>query len=96
MSLWRWPQDRRRPCWQTEAFRRGRHRGGPAAGQLAAGVDRPEAGGGEGGEHARMRPHRIGYAFAAGQPGADQLVGVTAVGLAQAGQTLARRSPHGV
>ena len=75
------------PAGQTAAmlaergFAAGAALGGPAAGQLAAGVHGSEAGGGEGGEHARMRPHRVGDAFAAGEPGADQLVGVAPVGL---------------
>src|SRR5262249_32467546 len=45
----------------------------------AARVDRPEGGGGEGGEHARVAGDRIGDALAAGQPGADQLPGVALV-----------------
>ena len=59
--------------------------GSSAAGQLVAGVHRAERGGGEGGEHARVGAHRLGDAFAAGQPGADQLVGVAAVGLRAGG-----------
>jgi hypothetical protein len=47
----------------------------------AAGVDRAEAGGGEGREHARVRGDGLGYAFAAGQPGADELAGVALVDL---------------
>src|SRR5262249_47099127 len=45
----------------------------------AARVDRPEGGGGEGGEHAWVPGDRVGYAFAAGQPGADELPGVALV-----------------
>ena len=57
------------------------------AGVLAdrAGVDRAERRGGEGDEHGRMRGHRRGDALAADQPGADDLEGVTAVGLGAAG-----------
>ena len=43
------------------------------------GVDRPERGGGEGREHARMSGDRFGDAFAAGQTGADELAGVALV-----------------
>ena len=56
-----------------------------SAGQLAAapagagGVYGPEAGGGEGGEHARMRGDGLGDALAAGQAGADDLAGVVLV-----------------
>ena len=78
------------PVLAEGGFAAGAASGGPAAGQLAAGVHGPEAGGGEGGEHARMRPHRVGDAFAAGEPGADQLVGVPPVGLG-AGRADARR-----
>src|SRR5262249_56219485 len=58
----------------------------PAPGDLAsggegAGVDGAEGGGGEGGEHARVDGHGFGHAFATGEPGADELVGVGAVGL---------------
>ncbi len=81
VCLWRWPQDRRRPCRQSDGFAAGTAAGGPAAGQLAAGVHGAEGGGGEGGEHARVRGDGVGDAFAAGQPGADELVGVAAVGL---------------
>ena len=45
----------------------------------AAGVDRAERRGGEGGEQARVRGDGLGHTFAAGQPGADQLAGVTLV-----------------
>ena len=45
----------------------------------AAGVDRAEGGGGEGGEHARVRGDRLGDAFASGQAGADELAGVALV-----------------
>ena len=45
------------------------------------GVDRAEGGGGEGGEHARVRRQRLGHALATGQPGPDELVGVGPVGL---------------
>ena len=46
-----------------------------------AGVDRAEGGGGEGGEHGRVTGDVFGDAFAADQPGAEELEGVTAVGL---------------
>ena len=62
-------------------FAAGAAAGGPAVGRDDAGVDGAEGGGGEGGEHARMRGHRFRDAFAAGEPGADELVGVAAVGL---------------
>src|SRR6266536_2867579 len=57
---------------------------GPAGQQLAAlagagGVDGPEAGGGEGGEHARMPGHGLRDALAASQAGADDLLGVLLV-----------------
>ena len=55
--------------------------GDPAAVGGDAGVDGAEGGGGEGGEHARVDGDRLGHAFAACQPGADELVGVGAVGL---------------
>ena len=45
------------------------------------GVDGPEGGRGEGGEHGRMGGDGGGDAFAAGEAGADELVGVGAVGL---------------
>ena len=44
-----------------------------------AGVDRAERGGGEGGEHARVRGDRLGDAFASGQARADELAGVALV-----------------
>ena len=47
----------------------------------APGVDRPEARGGEGGEHARMRRDGLGDALAAGHTGADELPGVALVDL---------------
>ena len=52
------------------------------AGVLAddAGVDGAEGGGGEGGEDGRVGGDGFGDAFAAGQAGADELVGVAAVG----------------
>ena len=53
----------------------GQHR--PAA--LAAGVNGAEARCGEGGEHARMGRYGLGYPFAPGEPGADELPGVTFV-----------------
>jgi hypothetical protein len=46
-----------------------------------AGVDGAEGRGGEGGEHTRMGRHRFGDAFAADEPGSDQLVGAGPVGL---------------
>ena len=45
----------------------------------AAGVDRAERGGGEGGEHARVRGDRLGDALASGQARADELAGVALV-----------------
>jgi len=45
----------------------------------AAGVHGAEGGCGEGGEHARVRGDRLGYAFAASEPGTDELAGVTLV-----------------
>ena len=59
-----------------------------------AGVDRAEGGGGEGGEHARVRGDRLGDAFASGQAGADELAGVALVSAEQDGQTASRRLPH--
>ena len=41
-----------------------------------AGVDRAEGGGGEGGEHARVRGDGLGDALAARESGADELPGV--------------------
>ena len=57
------------------------------AGVLAdgAGVDRPEGRGGEGDEDGGVGGDGRGDAFAAGQPGADELVGVAPVGLGAAG-----------
>ena len=49
------------------------------AAALAAGVDRAEGRGGEGGEHARVLSDRFGDALAAGQAGADELAGVALV-----------------
>jgi hypothetical protein len=46
-----------------------------------AGVHRAEGGGGEGGEHGRVRGDGLGDALATDQPGADDVVGVAAVGL---------------
>ena len=45
----------------------------------AAGVDRAEGRGGEGGEHARVRSDRFGDALAAGKARADELAGVAFV-----------------
>ena len=69
-----------RPCGQRRALasRRGRHGQDGLAAQ-AAGVDRAEGGGGEGGEHARVRGDRLGDAFASGQARADELAGVPLV-----------------
>ena len=53
---------------------------GSAAGD-DAGVDQAEGGGGERGEHARVRSQRFGHSLATGQPGPDELVGVGPVGL---------------
>src|SRR5262249_7843509 len=63
--------------------------GDPATARDHAGVDRPEAGGGEGGEHTRVDGDRFGHAFAAREPSADELVGVGPVGLG------ARRADRG-
>ena len=56
------------------------------AGVLAdrAGVDRAERRGGKGDEDGGVGGHGRGDAFAAGEPGADELVGVTPVGLGAA------------
>ena len=59
---------------------------GAASGDLAAvagdaGVHGAEGGGGEGREHARVDGDGFGDALASGEPGADELVGVGAVGL---------------
>jgi hypothetical protein len=54
-----------------------------------AGVDGTEGGCGQGGEHARVLGHGGRDAFAAGQPGPDELVGVGPVDLG------ARRAPGG-
>ena len=57
---------------------------GPVGAGVAAdrpGVHRAEGGGGEGGEHGRVGGDGFGDAFAADQPGADDMVGVAAVGL---------------
>jgi hypothetical protein len=56
-----------------------------AAGDLPAGylhsrMDGAEGRGGEAGEHARVGGDGLGHALAAGQSGADELVGVSAVG----------------
>ena len=58
-----------------------------SAGVLAdgAGVDGAEGGGGEGEEHGGVGGDVGGDAFAAGQPGPDDLVGVAAVGFGAAG-----------
>src|SRR5262249_18813908 len=50
------------------------------AGQLNTGVHGTKGRGGEGGEYARVNRDRLGHAFATGQTGADQLVGVGPVG----------------
>ena len=57
------------------------------AGVLAdrAGVDRAEGRGGEGDEHGRVGGDGRGDALAADEPGADEVVGVAAVGLGAAG-----------
>ena len=54
--------------------------GAPLAAPLPAGVDRAEAGGGEGDEQPRMAGDAVGDALAAVQTGPDQLVGVGPVG----------------
>ena len=51
------------------------------AAALAAGVDRAEGRGGEGGEHARVSADRFGDALAADQARADELAGVALVDL---------------
>ena len=48
-------------------------------------MDRAEGRGGEGGEYERVPGHGLGDALAAGQPGADQVEGVAAVGFGAAG-----------
>ena len=60
----------------------------------AAGVDRAEGRGGEGGEHARVRGDRLGDALAAGQAREDELAGVALYSAEQAGQTVSRRLPQ--
>ena len=57
------------------------------AGVLAdrPGVDRAERRGGEGDEHGRVSGDVGGDAFAADEPGAEEVVGVAAVGLGAAG-----------
>ncbi len=52
---------------------------------LAAGVDRAEGWGGERDEQARVRAHRFGDAFAAGQAGADEVIRVRPIGLRAGG-----------
>ena len=54
---------------------------GAGVGPDGAGVDRAEGGGGEGGEHGRVSGDVFGDTFAADQPGAEELEGITAVGL---------------
>ena len=49
------------------------------------GVDGPERGRGQGGEHGRVGGDGVGDAFAADEAGADELVGVGAVGLGAPG-----------
>ncbi len=70
-------------------------------------VDGAEAGGGEGGEHARVRGDAGGDGLASAQSGGDELVGVVAVdgraggaaggaAVAAADQQFARREPAGI
>jgi hypothetical protein len=75
--------------------------GAPLAAPLQAGVDRAEAGGGEGNEQAGMRPDRGGDSLAAFQAGSHQLVGVGPVGggarrAARLAPVAAGREQHGV
>ena len=83
-----------RPCWQRAGVAAGVAGLGPAgaagpvgAGVLAdrAGVDRAEGRGGEGDEDGGVGGDGGGDAFAADEPGADEVVGVAAVGLGAAG-----------
>ena len=86
-----------RPCGQRRAFASAAGTAGQdGLAAHPAGVDRPERGGGEGGEHARMLRDRLGDAFAAGQARADELAGVALVNREQEGQTVSRRFPHAV
>ena len=62
-----------------------------AAVSFPAGMDRAEGGGGEGEECGRVRGDGGGDALAAGEPGADELVGVGAVGLSARRALVARR-----
>ena len=72
-----------------------------AAGELASapvgagGVHRPEAGGGEGGEDARVRGDGLRDALAAGQPGADDLPGVVLVDAGAGGAGVLAAVPAG-
>ena len=68
------------PCGQVRPFRRGRQ-ASTRPSVLAPGVDRAERRRGQGDEHARVVGDGGGDALAAGQPGADELVGVGAVDL---------------
>ena len=77
------------------SFAAGAAPGGPAAGSGTAGVHGAERGRGEGGEHARMGAHRFGDVLAAGEPGADELVGVAAVGLGAGGADRGAAVPAG-
>ena len=83
-----------RPCGHVAGSRRAWQGCGLAgaaglvgAGVLAdrAGVDRAEGRGGEGDEHGRVGGDGRGDALAADEPGADEVVGVAAVGLGAAG-----------
>src|SRR5215469_11093473 len=62
----------------------------------ADGVYRAEAWRGQRGEHARMRGHGLGDAFAAGQPGPDDLPGVALVHLRARRADVSRRLLHGM
>jgi hypothetical protein len=45
------------------------------------GMDRPKGGGGQGGEHARVRSDRVGDALASHEPSANELAGIALVDL---------------
>ena len=75
-------QEMSRPWGQRRclASRRGRQ-GSTVLPRMRREWTGPKRGRSEGGEHARVRGDRLGYAFAAGQAGADELAGVAFVDL---------------
>ena len=78
------------PCFGVAAGATGQH--GLAA--HPPGVHRAEGGGGEGGEHARVRANGLGDALATAQARTDELASVALETAEQAGQTASRRFPH--